>query len=154
MRDFPETGSGQRTTTQRALLLELIRASEGHLDADALHRQASQRQPGLSLSTVYRSLKLFKELGLVEEYQLDHARRHYEAKPKTGHHHLVCLSCGRIVEFQCPLTEKLKTRVGREQGFEVTKAEVRLTGYCLDCSQQIRSNKVKVAPQRRVAGRR
>jgi len=130
----------QHTTAQRALLLELIREAEGHVDADELYRQARQRQPGLSLSTVYRSLRLFKQLGLVEQHQLDGARRHYEARPETSHHHLICLGCGRIREFQCPSTERLKARIGKEEGFEVTEADVRLAGYCPECREHLKSS--------------
>ena len=129
--------SSKRATSQRQMLMELIQEAEGHLDADELYQRARHKQPTLSLSTVYRSLKLFKELGLVEEHQFDGARRYYETKPGTRHHHLVCLGCGRIIEFKCPTTERLKARIGREIGFEVTEAEVRLTGYCSDCRQRL-----------------
>ena len=149
-----EKGTGQRTTAQRALLLELIRQAGGHLNADGLYRQARERQPGLSLSTVYRNLRLFKQLGLVEEHQLDGARRYYEARPETRHHHLVCLGCGRIIEFQCPSTERLKTRIGREEGFEVTEAEVRLSGYCPECRQRLMGSKTDTEPKQRIAERR
>lgn len=135
--DCSEQTGVPRRTAQRDLLLELIRGAEGHLDADELYRQARQKQPGLSLSTVYRSLRLFKEMGLVEEHQLRGDRHHYETVPETGHHHLVCLGCGRVIEFRCPLTERLKHRFAHEQGFEVTEAEVRLAGYCTDCRQRL-----------------
>lgn len=129
--------SSKRVTAQRQLLLELLREADGHLDADELYRRARHKQPSLSLSTVYRSLKLFKELGLVEEHELEGGRRHYETKPETTHHHLVCLGCGRIIEFKCATTERLKARLGREEGFEVTEAEVRLAGYCPQCRQHV-----------------
>ena len=128
---------GKRSTAQRQLLLEIIRGAESHLDADELYQQARQRHPALSLSTVYRSLRLFKELGLVEEHQFDDARRHYEVKSRVRHHHLVCLGCGRVLEFQCPSAEKLKSRLSREEGFRVTDAEVCLTGYCPKCQEQL-----------------
>ena len=128
--------SGKRSTASRQLLLELLREANGHLDADELYQQAHRKQPSLSLSTVYRSLKLFKELGLVEEHQIDGTRRRYETKPEARHHHLICLGCGRIIEFKCATTEKLKARIGREEGFEVTEAEVRLAGYCPQCRQR------------------
>lgn len=131
------TVSRRRATAQRQLLLELLREAGGHLNADELYQRARHKQPSLSLSTVYRSLKLFKELGLVEEHQFDGARRHYETKPKTRHHHLVCLGCGRIVEFRCPTTERLKAKIGRKEGFEISQAEVRLAGYCPDCQQRL-----------------
>lgn len=141
----------QRRTCQRALLLELIRKAEGHPDANELYRQARERQPGLSLSTVYRSLRLFKELDLVEEHQLDGARRHYEARPATRQHLLVCLSCGRVIEVKCPSTERLKTRVAREEGFEVTEAEVHLVGYCPQCRQRILGSKVDAERRQEIA---
>ena len=135
----------QRRTTQRELLLEIIRGADGHLDADELCWQARQRQPGLSLSTVYRSLRLFKEMCLVEEHQLHGDRCHYENTPETGHHHLVCLGCGRVIEFSCPLTESLKDRFTREQGFEVTEAKVCLAGYCAECRKRVAGSKAATA---------
>ena len=137
----------QRRTTQRELLLEIIRGADGHLDANELYRQARQRQPGISLSTVYRNLRLFKEMGLVEEHQLHGDRRHYENTPETGHHHLVCLGCGRVIEFRCPLTESIKDRFTQEQGFEVTEAEVRLAGYCPECRKRLAGSET-VIPDR------
>ena len=129
--------AGFRLTSQRALILDIISQGHGHLAADEVYRLARERQSNISLSTVYRSLKLFKELGLVEEHQIDGTRRRYEPKPEARHHHLVCLGCGRIIEFKCATTEKLKARLGRKEGFEVTEAEVRLAGYCPQCRQRV-----------------
>jgi len=123
--------SGMRATNQRALILEIIR--RGHLDADEIYRQAREKQPRLSLSTVYRTLRVFKELGLVEELHLDEAHHHYEAKPSSEHQHLVCLGCGKIVEFECPLSLKMRKDIAREKGFEITGVEIRMTGYCPKC---------------------
>jgi Fe2+ or Zn2+ uptake regulation protein len=124
-----------RITSQRALLLELIRQGEGHLDADELYRQAREKQPRLSLSTVYRTLQLLKKLGLVEELHFDDAHHHYEVKPSSEHHHLVCLSCGRVVEFECSLSQKMKEEIAHEKGFEIIGTELRMTGYCPKCRQ-------------------
>jgi len=144
----------RRSTEQRQLLLEIIRQAEGHLDADEIYQRARQRLPSISLSTVYRSLQMFKELGLVEEHQFDGTRGYYEAMPQAKHHHLVCLGCGRIIEFKCPLTEKLKTQIGREQGFEVTEAEVRLVGYCQTCQKKLRGEGRNKENRKQVAGKR
>ena len=124
-------GTGLRVTSQRALILEVVR--HGHLDADEIYRQARIRQPRLSLSTVYRTLRMFKKLGLVEELHFDEAHHHYEVKPSSEHHHLVCLGCGKVVEFECPLSPKMKENIAREKGFEVTNVEIRMTGYCSKC---------------------
>ena len=128
-------GTGMRVTNQRALILEIIRRGEGHLDADEIYRRAREKQPRLSLSTVYRTLRMFKKLGLVEELHFDEAHHHYEAKPSAEHHHLVCRSCGKVVEFECPLSQKMKEDVVREKDFEITDIEVRMTGYCSKCRQ-------------------
>ena len=126
---------GLRVTSQRALILEVIRRGQGHLDADEVYRQAREKQPRLSLSTVYRTLQTLKKLGLVEEVHFDEAHHHYEIKPSTEHHHLVCLDCGRVVEFQYPLARLVKRNVTEAKDFEITGSEVRMTGYCADCRE-------------------
>jgi len=128
--------SGARMTSQRALILEIIR--QGHLDADEIYRRAQKKRHRLSLSTVYRTLRTLKGLGLVEELHFDETHHHYEVKTPVEHHHLVCLGCGKVVEFQCLLSPKIKENIGREKGFEVTGAEVRMTGYCSRCRQKKR----------------
>jgi len=130
----------RRSTEQRRLIMEIIRQAEGHLDADEIYQQARQKSPSISLSTVYRSLQLFKESELIEEHQFDGMRRYYESTPRSKHHHLVCLGCGRIFEFKCPSTERLKSKITREEGFKVTDAEVRLAGYCPECQQRFSNN--------------
>jgi len=123
--------TGLRVTSQRALILEIIR--RGHLDADEIYRQAQAKQPRLSLSTVYRTLRMFKKLGLVEELHFDETHHHYEIKPPSEHQHLVCLGCGKIMEFEYPLSPKMKRDIAREKSFEVTDVEIRMTGYCSKC---------------------
>ena len=129
---------GLRITNQRALILEVIRHGQGHLDAEEVYRRAQKKQPRLSLSTVYRTLQTLKKLGLVEELHFDEAHHHYEIKPPTEHHHLVCVDCGKVVEFECPLSQKMKQDVSREKDFEVTDVEVRMRGYCPKCRQKKR----------------
>ena len=68
--------TGIRVTSQRALILEIVRRGQGHLDADEIYRQARKKQPRLSLSTVYRTLQMLKKLGLVEEVHFDEAHHH------------------------------------------------------------------------------
>ena len=129
-------GLSQRSTGQRQLILGIIRQADRHLDADEIYQQARQQRSSISLSTVYRSLQLFKSLGMIEEHQLDGMRRYYETAPSSQHHHLVCLGCGRVFEFKCPSAQRLKSKISREAGFKITDAEVRLAGYCLKCQQR------------------
>jgi Fe2+ or Zn2+ uptake regulation protein len=127
---------GQRITSQRRLLLDLLRQSEGHLDADELYRRAKEQEPRLSLSTVYRSLHLFKELGLIEERHFIEEHHHYEARSETEHHHVVCRGCGKVIEFECPFASKMKEDVSRQTGFEIFDVEVSMKGYCEHCRQE------------------
>jgi Fe2+ or Zn2+ uptake regulation protein len=126
---------GIRATNQRALVLEVIRHGQEHLDADEIYRRARIKQPHISLSTVYRTLQAFKKLGLIDELHFDEAHHRYEIKPASEHQHLRCLGCGKIVEFECPLSVKMKEDITRENDFEVTGVEVRMTGYCSQCRQ-------------------
>lgn len=126
---------GMRITSQRALILDIVR--RGHLDADEIHRQARKKHPRLSLSTVYRTLQLFKKLGLVEELHFDETHHHYEVKPTNEHQHLVCLGCGKVVEFECPLSPKLRRDLARENDFDITGVEIRMTGYCARCRPDV-----------------
>jgi Fur family ferric uptake transcriptional regulator len=127
---------GHSLTTQRRLLLELLRDAEGHIDAKELYRRASARDESIGPATVYRSLNLFKELGLVDEMRLGKIRCYYEIKQSTGHQHLVCQGCGKVIEFQNPHFQKLIKAVRREHGFKITKAELYLEGYCPECEEK------------------
>ncbi len=130
-------GTGQRVTPQRTLLLNMLRKSGGHLDADELYRMARKKNPRISLSTVYRALRLFTKLGLVEELHFEEEHHHYEGKPHREHFHIICLKCGRIVEFESPLIARLKNEMGNKEDFEIRGAEVHLTGYCAQCRSKM-----------------
>mgnify|MGYP001046308421 CR=1 FL=1 len=128
--------ASRRVTAQRALLLELLHRSSGHLDADELYRLARDSYPRISLSTVYRNLQLFKKLGLVEEHHFAEERHHYEVKSAAEHQHLLCLSCGKIVEFACPLSLQFKEEISKRYKFDITGVELRMTGLCLNCRKK------------------
>lgn len=126
--------AGMRVTNQRALILEIIR--QGHLDADEIYRRAKEKEPRLSLSTVYRTLQKLKQLGLVEELHFDEEHHHYEAKPSAEHYHLVCLGCGRVIELRQPLSDFIKKNVAEAKDFDILETEVRVTGYCARCRKK------------------
>jgi Fur family ferric uptake transcriptional regulator len=128
--------AGRPVTTQRSLLLDIIRKTNKHLDADELYRIAKEKEPRISLATIYRNLKLFKELGLIAESSLGDTHSHYEVKSKAEHHHMVCLGCGKIVEFDSPLITKAADTVKKEKGFDITSIRLRIEGYCPECKQE------------------
>ena len=127
---------GHSMTAQRRLLLELLRDAEGHIDAKELYRRANGRDDSIGPATVYRSLNLFKELGLVDEMRLSKVRCYYEIKQLPEHQHLVCQGCDKVIEFQNPIIEQLIEAVRREHGFKITKAELYLEGYCPECDEK------------------
>ena len=127
--------SSQRVTAQRTLLLELLRRSSGHVDADELYRRAKKKNTRISLSTVYRNLQLFKKLELVDERHFDEEHHHYEVKSGEEHQHLLCIRCGKVVEFDYPASRKFKEDVGQKYDFDITGVEIHMTGLCSDCSK-------------------
>ena len=120
-------------TNQRVLLLDIIHRGGEHLDAFEIYRRAREQEPRLNLSTVYRCLQKFKKFGLVKEAHIGDTHHHYEVRQSSEHHHLVCLGCGRVIEFQYPLTRQIKRRVAAAKSFDIVNTEVRMTGYCPKC---------------------
>ena len=131
-------GVGRRSTRQRVLIMDIIQRGQGHLDADEIFRRAREKEPRLSLSTVYRTLQMMKELGLVDELHFAQDHHHYEVKPTREHHHLVCLGCGRIIEFDYPLSSYLKKEVPEAKDFDIEETEINVSGYCARCRRDRR----------------
>jgi Fur family ferric uptake transcriptional regulator len=125
----------QPDTWQRRLLLSVMQEAGKHLDAKELYRRASERDARISLATVYRNLRLFKEQGLINERRLGQARCYYEIKHSGEHQHLVCQACGQVIEFESSLIRKLVAEVQRKNNFSVTKVELYLEGHCHKCKE-------------------
>jgi Fe2+ or Zn2+ uptake regulation protein len=129
---------GNRVTPQRRAILKIIQEQGGHLSADEIYYLARKEVPRLSLSTVYRTLELLKDLDLVSELQL--AGSHYRYEAQSGEHqHLVCLSCGKVIEFQCAHWAEMHRKLADQHGFKITGSRVELFGYCEECSN-VRNN--------------
>ncbi|MEA3298221.1 MAG: transcriptional repressor [Chloroflexota bacterium] len=123
-------------TPQRKLLLSVIQEAKGLLDAKELYRRANKRNASISLATVYRNLRFFKEQALIDERRFGHTRSYcYEMKRSGEHYHLVCHGCGHVIEFDSPLIHKLVAEIRRKNNFDVTGVELCLEGYCHDCKK-------------------
>ncbi len=125
----------QRVTSQRSTLLELIKESDGHIDAEELHRRAKEKHPRISLSTVYRNLHLFKRMGLITEHHFVEEHHIYEVKASADHQHLQCMKCGKIVEIECPVSDKFRKKISQQYDFSIVDVEVHMKGLCSDCRQ-------------------
>jgi len=152
---------GVRLTRQRRILLDLIDQSGEHLDAEQLYRLARQKDPRLNRVTVYRTLKMLKHGGLVDELDLMHHagdQHYYETRLKQEHAHVVCLRCGRVEEFFGQPLRQLREEIQRDLGFQILLARTEVGGYCSHC-QALRAREadqavadaeaVVVAPRRR-----
>ena len=95
-----------------------------------------EKNPRISLATVYRNVRLFNELGLVDERRLDEAHCYYEIKASTEHYHMVCKACGCVMEFESALVGDLVAEVQRDTGFHVARAVLYLEGHCPKCKDK------------------
>ena len=102
-------------------------------NVEALHDRVRIRNPNVSLATVYRTLAVLKEMGLVEENRLGQEHAHYETVQEAPHYHFVCRDCGRVIEFEAPLVNQAIQRLCQEQGIYVTDTHLRLSGRCARC---------------------
>jgi Fe2+ or Zn2+ uptake regulation protein len=128
--------AGRRLTRQRRLILDVLRESDGHLDADSVYDRAKSRISGLSLATVYRTLTLLKDLGLVEEHRLGEGHSHYEAVQEEPHYHFTCQSCGQVIEFDAPLMTRIRQEVCEREEVCVVDVHLHMIGYCAQCKDQ------------------
>ena len=127
---------GIRLTRQRQLLLDLIEKSGEHLDAETLYKLANARDPKLNRVTVYRTIKMLKEGGLVDELDLMHFggdQHYYETRNKQEHAHIICLRCGRVEEFYGDPLTRLRRQVEATFGFQILIARTEIGGYCSHC---------------------
>ena len=128
---------GLRVTPQRCLVLRLLREQGGHLSADELYRLARQHLPRISLSTVYRAMDVFEELGLVRTLHLEGQQQRYEIARDGEHHHMICLGCGRVIEFECGHRAQIHQELAERYGFKITGTRVQLLGYCAECRARL-----------------
>jgi Fur family transcriptional regulator, ferric uptake regulator len=127
---------GIRMTQQRRAILQVMETATKHLDASQLLRRAQKLDASVDRSTVYRTLKLLKRHGLIDELDLMHLngeRHYYERKVNRDHIHMACLRCGKIMEFVSDIFEKLKAQVERDCQFRIVVSRLEIGGYCADC---------------------
>jgi Fur family ferric uptake transcriptional regulator len=125
---------GLRSTAQRRLIIEVFFKSGEHLSIEDLWAKVRKRDPKVGYATVYRTLKMLTESGLASERRFGDGLSRYEVAHKGEHHdHLICTSCGRIVEFEDPQIELLQEQAAQRHGFTLTRHRHELYGLCPDC---------------------
>ena len=142
-------------TRQRRLILDEIDNSGLHLDADTLYQRVKEKDAKLNRVTVYRTLKLLKESGLVDELDLAHIegeKHFYETKLKQEHAHIICLRCGRVEEFFGKQLQVVREQVESQFGFEIVFARTEIAGYCSHCQVLRAQEKAAAAEEQAESG--
>lgn len=119
---------GMRMTAPRRVIARVLSEAEDHPDVEELHRRASARDHRISLSTVYRTVRLFEEAGILERHDFGHGRARYEEASGKHHDHLIDLKTGRVIEFRNEQIERLQEAVARELGFTLVGHKLELYG--------------------------
>lgn len=125
---------GMRMTDQRRVIARVIASAEDHPDVEELYRRASAVDPNISLSTVYRTVKLFEDSGIITRHAFGDGRARYEQIPDAHHDHLIDLRSGRVVEFQSEEIERLQAEIARRLGYRLV--DHRLELYCVPLDEE------------------
>ncbi|HEX8215824.1 MAG TPA: Fur family transcriptional regulator [Allosphingosinicella sp.] len=122
---------GLRITEQRRIIARVLSEAEDHPDVEALHKRASAIDPGISIATVYRTVRLFEEAGILERHDFGDGRARYEAAAEAHHDHLIDVETGRVIEFVDDELETLQRRIAERLGFRLVDHRMELYGVAL-----------------------
>ncbi|MDA4846307.1 Fur family transcriptional regulator [Hoeflea poritis] len=123
---------GMRMTEQRRVIARVLESSADHPDVEELYRRSAEVDPNISISTVYRTVKLFEDTGIIERHDFRDGRSRYETVPDEHHDHLIDLKSGRVIEFQSEEIEALQEKIARKHGFRLVDHRLELYGIPLD----------------------
>jgi Fur family ferric uptake transcriptional regulator len=131
------TKRGLRSTEQRRLIIDTFFDSGEHITIDSLLKQVRAIDARVGYATVYRTMKLLAESGIVQEHKFGDGFTRYELSDEEAHHdHLICMECGKITEFEEPAIERLQERIAERYRFEVRAHKHELYGVCSDCQRK------------------
>ena len=125
-------GKGMRMTEQRRVIARVLAASGDHPDVEELYRRCAAVDENISISTVYRTVKLFEDAGIIERHDFRDGRARYEQMPETHHDHLINLRTGEVIEFQSEEIERLQAEVARRLGYRLVDHRLELYALPLD----------------------
>jgi Fur family transcriptional regulator, ferric uptake regulator len=123
---------GMRMTEQRRVIARVVSASHDHPDVEELHRRAVAVDPHISIATVYRTVRLFEEAGILERHDFRDGRSRYEEVPETHHDHLIDMKSGKVIEFMEPEIERLQHEIARKLGYKLVDHRLELYGVPMD----------------------
>ena len=119
---------GVRLTDQRKIIAEVMSSSNDHPDVDELHKRVNKIDKKISIATVYRTVKLFEESGIVEKHDFKGGKARYEESPEEHHDHLIDINSGEIIEFVDKEIEILQNKVAEKLGYKLVDHKLELYG--------------------------
>ena len=122
---------GLRITEQRRVIARVLSDADDHPDVESLHMRASAIDKGISIATVYRTVRLFEEAGILERHDFGDGRARYEAAPEAHHDHLIDVETGAVIEFVDPEMEALQRQVAEKLGYRLVDHRMELYGVSL-----------------------
>lgn len=130
--------NGLKMTEQRRVIARVLEGSNDHPDVEMLYQRASKKDKNISIATVYRTVKLFEEAGIIRKHDFGDDRARYEQMDEEHHDHLIDLRSGKVIEFTNEEIEKLQEAIARELGYELV--DHRLELYCvpLDTKKKVK----------------
>ena len=123
---------GLRITEQRRTIARVLSEAEDHPDVEQLHLRAAAIDPGISIATVYRTVRLFEDAGILDRHDFGDGRARYEAAPEAHHDHLIDVESGKVVEFVDPELEALQRQIAEKLGYRLVDHRMELYGVRLD----------------------
>ena len=123
---------GMRMTDQRRIVARVLSTATDHPDVEELYRRAHAEDPHISIATVYRTVRLFEEAGILDRHDFGDGRARYEASPEAHHDHLIDLETGKVVEFVDPELEALQKQIAEKLGYRLVDHRMELYGVRLD----------------------
>lgn len=123
---------GMRMTEQRRVIARVLSDALDHPDVEELYARSSAVDPKISIATVYRTVRLFEEAGILERHDFRDGRSRYEETADDHHDHLIDMKSGQVIEFHSDAIEKLQQEVARELGFKLVDHRLELYGVALD----------------------
>jgi len=132
------SSNNYKLTSQREDILKvLIENQNQHFRADTLLKKVKEKNPDIGLATIYRNLELFCELDITNELDFDSSYKYYELNlDENHHHHLVCVNCDKIIEFNDEVLEKFEKKVEEKYDFEIVNHQIKFYGICKNCSKK------------------
>jgi Fur family transcriptional regulator, ferric uptake regulator len=123
---------GLRITEQRRVIARVLSEADDHPDVETLYDRSSAIDPGISIATVYRTVRLFEEAGILDRHDFGDGRARYEAAPEAHHDHLIDVETGKVIEFVDPELEALQKQIAEKLGFRLVDHRMELYGVSLD----------------------